>query len=85
MLDHSPDARATIDQVQGTPIVTILHTLLVSSLQILQEGREDHDVPPLLGAIMPEADSFLADVFAAAYPPSARSVDDDEDDMDVDA
>lgn len=84
MLDHSPEIRATIEQVQHHPVVSTLHTLLVASLEILQQGREGQEAPPLLGATIAEADSFMPDVFAAAYANDSSAADHADDSMDLD-
>ena len=84
MLDQSPEERATIEQVQQHPVVSTLHTLLFASLEIIQNGREGEEAPPLLGATIAEANSFLHDIFAAAYPSQSSHGHDADDSMDLD-
>lgn len=67
MMHKAPDVRATIDDVAQHPVVHQLAGMLERSLALT--GRDA--APEVLGAICAEADSFLHDVFAAAYPEQA--------------
>lgn len=77
MLDHSPDRRLPIYQVDRHPVVAFLKRMLLASLDVAPDVA-----PPVLGAIMPEADSFMSDLFAAVYPPPALGT--VEEGMDID-
>lgn len=74
MLDKSPDERLTIDEVNAHPIVSRLGDLLSTSLAMddaaLARGEVVVDLEearPVLGAILPQNESFLYDLFTSVY------------------
>ncbi|KAK4054257.1 mitosis inhibitor protein kinase swe1 [Microbotryomycetes sp. JL201] len=77
MLEKQPERRASIEQIQQYPIVAVLQTMLAETMSILhgeaEEGnRASKAAPPLLGATLAEADSFLRDVLHAAAARAAQ-------------
>lgn len=84
MLNHSPEDRATIAQVQQHPVISTLHALLNASLDLLRTGCEGQMAPPLLGATVAEADSFLSEIFAVAYASQSSTEGHADDSMDLD-
>ncbi|GAA5987874.1 hypothetical protein JCM10908_007252 [Rhodotorula pacifica] len=72
MLHKSPDARASITDVVQQPVIAQLCGMLERSLALPRsESSMDGSAPEVLGAVCAEADSFLHDVFAKAYPEQA--------------
>ncbi|GAA5876049.1 hypothetical protein JCM3774_004488 [Rhodotorula dairenensis] len=72
MLNKSPDARASIVDVVQQPVIAQLCGMLERSLALPTPDRAmDGSAPEVLGAVCAEADSFLHDVFAKAYPEQA--------------
>ena len=74
MLNKSPDARATIVDVVQHPVIAQLCGMLERSLALPAAAADrsmDGSAPEVLGAVCAEADSFLHDVFAKAYPEQA--------------
>ncbi|GJN91015.1 hypothetical protein Rhopal_004029-T1 [Rhodotorula paludigena] len=70
MLHQSPDLRAAITDVAQHPVVAQLGQMLYHSLR---PDRRADEPPEVLGAVCAEADSFLHDVFAKAWPDQAAS------------
>lgn len=68
MLDVSPDNRISILQVSRHPVVDRLSSLLDAALSIEstphQETEQEREI---LGAILPERESFLFDIFSNVY------------------
>ncbi|KAK4054620.1 mitosis inhibitor protein kinase swe1 [Microbotryomycetes sp. JL221] len=98
MLEKQPESRASIEQIQRFPVVAVLQAMLVESMAAIEHEQQDRQqqdaggnivaVPPLLGATVAEAASFLDDVFHAAAVRAAQpNLTEDgqvEDRMDVD-
>ncbi|KAM0789439.1 hypothetical protein ACM66B_000262 [Microbotryomycetes sp. NB124-2] len=77
MLEKQPERRASIEQIQQYPVVAVLQTMLTETMRIVyraveQEVSSTGAVPPLLGATIAEADSFMDDVFHAAAARAAQ-------------
>ena len=69
LLQHSPEDRASMNEIVRHPVVERLSNLLEQSIQIENRsaGLEEMEERPLLGAILPQADSFLYDLFSSVY------------------
>lgn len=69
LLQHSPEDRASMKEIVRHPVVARLASLLEASILIenRSSGVEEEVERPLLGAILPQADSFLYDLFSSVY------------------
>lgn len=65
LLETSPDIRIPIDQVMKHAVITRFSNLLNISLE-LEESASEKELP-ILGAILPEVESFLFDSFSSIY------------------
>jgi serine/threonine protein kinase len=73
MLEKSPDERISVDDVITHPILARLSDLLEASLKIEDDSAERRvsidlgEERPLLGAILPEEEGFLFELFSSVY------------------
>lgn len=71
LLQHAPEDRSSTTEIVHHPVVERLSTLLEQSIQIENRsngsGSDGLLERPLLGAILPQADSFLYDLFSSVY------------------
>lgn len=76
MLEKSPDQRAAIDDIISHPILARLGEALETSMRIEDMSAERRTIGevvdleeerPLAGAILPEQEGFLFDLFSAVY------------------
>lgn len=91
MLEKSPNQRLTIDDVAQQPVVARLMSMLDASLRIEDRmatgSTPDVDAQlPILGAIHPQEDSFIFEVFSSVfrYEGEADGDDEREDLMEID-
>ena len=86
MLDKSPDRRPTINDVVRQPIIARLGCMLGTALRIEQAGEEGEQELPILGAILPQREDFIFEVFSSVYHYTGGSAegDDERDDMEID-
>lgn len=89
MLHKLPDSRLSIINVVHHPIVNKIGTLLQSSHLIEERTRAEGEVIedlPILGAILPQHDQWIYEIFHDVYNHDAgvESVDDSDSQMDID-